>query len=74
MNFTDSFSVAIVNISSVFFNDLADFLMKERIHAKKNPTLNRVGFYSLQFFFQSSLRLNRVPRAMEIRLGLVIKT
>ena len=35
MNFTDSFSVAIVNISSVFFNDLAAFLMKETNTSKK---------------------------------------
>ena len=51
MNFTDSFPVAIINILSVFFNDLANFLMKETNTRKKNPTLNRVGFYSLQFFF-----------------------
>jgi len=50
MNFIDSFSVAIVNISSVSFRDLADFLVKGTNTCKKNPTQNRVGFYSLQFF------------------------
>ena len=52
MNFIDSFSVAIINILSVFFSELADSLVKgTNTCKKKNPTLNRVGFYSLQFFF-----------------------
>ena len=51
MNFIDSFPVVIINILSMFFNDLAASLMKEANTRKKNPTLNRVGFYSLQFFF-----------------------
>ena len=51
MNFTDSFPVAIINISSVFFNDLAAFLMKEaNARKKKSDTKQGRILFSSIFF------------------------
>ena len=51
MNFIDSFSVAIVNISSVSFSDLADFLVKGTNTCKKKSDTKqgRILFSSIFF-------------------------